>query len=154
MWQADKARYALYVERVRLNLRTLLFLVVVCNVPLLAEQDTNGTHAWESLSLAFLGIPVWLAAVCFKPWFCRRLSGLSIVVYSALALYEGLLVLWHLPLLFAVRALPCWYDVPPHCLADVPWGWLPGHALLLCLAVYGAFASVRFRKMGMRCTLE
>lgn len=150
MGQAEKARYALYVELVRLNMRALLFLVVVCNVPLLAELDTNGTHAWESLSLAFLGIPVWLAAVCFKPWFCRRLPWLSIVVYGALVLYEGVLVLWHLPLLFAVRGLPCWYDVPPHCSGDAPWGWLPGHVLLLWLAVYGVSASIRFRKMGMR----
>ena len=68
MWKAEKARYALAVKRAELNTAALLTLAFFCFLPLMGELDCNGTHAWTSIDLALLGVPVWCMAFLYRGW--------------------------------------------------------------------------------------
>jgi hypothetical protein len=138
MWKAEKARYALAVKRAELNTAALLVLAIICFLPLMGEQDCNGTHAWESIDLALLGVPVWCIAFLYRGW-CFESHRRDMVVYGLLLVYELVLVVCHMSLLWGVRTVCCWhiliFSSKNHTDGSV-WGWLPGHVCLLVLVAY------------------
>lgn len=99
MWKAEKARRELLVKSARLDMAALLVLAVVCFLPLHGELDCAGTHAWESLLLAYFGLPVWCVAFLYRP---RSLVkwGWDVEVFGGMLVAELLLIGWHAPLLW------------------------------------------------------
>ena len=148
MWKAEKARYALAVKRAELNTAALLTLAFFCFLPLMAEQDCNGTHAWDSIDLALLGVPVWCAAFLYRGWSFSN-HRRDMWVYGLLLVYELVLVSCHVSMLWGVRAVCCWHSLvfssETHTEGSV-WGWLPGHACLLLLAGYSFVLSWRLAR--------
>ena len=145
MWKAEKARRELLVKSARLDMAALLVLSVVCFLPLHGELDCTGTHAWESLLLAYFGLPVWCVAFLYRP---RSLVkwGWDVVVFGGMLVAELLLIGWHAPLLWGGRWGGYWYlgMLPPgYAGQGVVWGWLPVHACLLMLAGVGLRAACR-----------
>lgn len=148
MWKAEKARRDLLVSRARLNMAALLVLAVCCFVPLHGEQDAAGTHAWESLYLAYFGGPVWCVVFLYRPHSLVK-PVRDMVIFGLLLVYELLLICWHLPLLWGMRGGWCWHSSllnPGMAEQGTVWGWLPVHACLLLLAVVGSVASYRLKK--------
>lgn len=138
MWRAEKARYALAVKRASLNTAALLTLAVFCFLPLMGEQDCHGTHSWESIDLALLGVPVWCMAFLYRGW-CFENHRRDMVVYGALLVYELVLVCCHAPLLWGQRCAWFWHHIvfsAQRQTEGAVWGWLPGHACLLVLVAY------------------
>ena len=106
MWKAEKARYALAVKRAELNTAALLTLAFFCFLPLMGEQDCHGTHAWTSVDLALLGVPVWCIAFLYRGWsFANHRRDMW--VYGLLLAYELVLVGCHASLLWGQRSGCC-----------------------------------------------
>ena len=138
MWKAEKARYALAVNRAELNTAALLTLAVFSFLPLMGEQDCNGTHAWESIDLALLGVPVWCIACLYRGWSFKK-PRRDIWVYGVLLAYELVLVGCHAPMLWGQRCSCFWHSIffaAGVQTEGVVWGWLPGHVCLLLLTAY------------------
>ena len=148
MWKAEKARHALAVKRAELNTAALLTLAFFCFLPLINEQDCNGTHAWDSIDLALLGVPVWCAAFMYRGWSFSN-HRRDMWVYGLLLVYELVLVSCHVSMLWGVRTICCWHSLvfssETHTEGSV-WGWLPGHACLLLLAGYSFVLSWRLAR--------
>ena len=148
MWKAEKARHAMAAKRAELNMAVLLTLVVFCFLPLMCEQDCNGTHAWESIDLAILGTPVWCIAIVYREWSFRNLR-LEMWVYGLLLAYELVLVGCHASLLWGQCSGCCWHRILFSEVAQAEgsvWGWLPGHVCLLVLAGYAFAVAWRLGK--------
>ena len=148
MFKCEKARRMLLVDRAKLNMAALLVLAVVCFLPLHAEQDCAGTHAWESLCLAILAVPAWCVAFLYRPRSMVKL-GRDAVVFRLLLGYELLLICWHAPLLWGVRCPWYWHRAmlnPGMEGQGEVWGWLPVHGCMLVLAVMGCVAVKRLKE--------
>ena len=144
-WKAEKARYALAVKRAELNTAALLTLAFFCFLPLMGEQDCSGTHAWESIDLALLGVPVWCIAFLYRGWSFTN-HHRDMWVYGLLLVYELVLVACHASLLWGLRTFCCWHQLIFSSLVQTEgsvWGWLPGHACLLLLAGCSFVFSLR-----------
>lgn len=148
MFRCEKARRVLLVDKVKLNMAALLVLAVACFLPLHGEQDCAGTHAWESLCLAYFAAPAWCVAFLYRPH-CLEKWGRDMVVFGVMAGYEALLICWHAPLLWGVRCPWYWHSAmlnPGMEGQGEVWGWLPVHACMLALAIVGAYAVHRLKK--------
>ena len=125
MWKAEKARYALAVKRAELNTAALLTLAFFCFLPLMGELDCNGTHAWTSIDLALLGVPVWCMAFLYRGWsFANHRRDMW--VYGLLLAYELVLVGCHASLLWGLRAACCWHQLVFSSQVQTDgsvWGW-------------------------------
>ena len=106
MWRCEKARRELAVKSAELNTAALLTLAFFCFLPLMGEQDCNGTHAWESIDLAILGAPVWCIAFLYREWSFRN-PRRDMWVYGLLLAYELVLVGCHASLLWGQRSGCC-----------------------------------------------
>lgn len=128
----------------------LLALAVLCFLPLFGELDCSGTHAWESMALASLGIPAWCIAFQYrKQSFMNHRR--DAWVYGLLLAYELVLVSWHAPLLWGVHTGACWYLplLHPAWVTEGPvWGWLPVHACLLLQMVCSLLVTHRLKRIS------
>lgn len=149
MWKAEKARSALLADKAKLDMGMLLVLAVFCFVPLLGEQDLEGTHAWESIVLAHFAIPVWCLSSLYRPYSLNK-NQRDIVVFSLISGYELLFICWHSPLLWGVHGEWFWHIpmLSPGMKESGGsiWGWLPVHACLLLLGLTGLRAAYRIKK--------
>lgn len=148
MFKCEKARRLLLEDTAKLNMGALLVLAVFCFLPLHAENDCAGTHAWESLCLAYLAAPAWCVAVLYRSC-CFVKPGRDAVIFGLLLGYELLLIAWHAPLLWGMRCPWYWHAgvLNPGMEGEgMVWGWLPVHGCMLVLALVGLRAVLQLKK--------
>ena len=151
MFKCEKARRVLLVDNARLNMAAMLVLAVFWIVLLGGETDCAGTHAWESICLAFFAVPAWCVAFLYRPYsFAKR--GWDALVFGLVLGYEALLICWHAPLLWGVHCPWYWHRGmlnPGMEEQGDAWGWLPVHACMLAFALVGIWTLYRLKKNNL-----
>ena len=151
MFKCEKARRGLLVDNAKLNMAALLVLAVFCLVLLGGEKDCAGTHAWESICLAFCAVPAWCVAFLYRPYsFVKR--GRDALVFGLVLGYEAVLICWHAPLLWGVHDWWYWHTGVMHprwAETSMVWGWLPVHACMLAFALVGIWTLYRLKKNNL-----
>lgn len=96
MGEVEEIRHTRLADRTKMMMAALLVLAIFCFLPLHAEQEPAGMHAWESLFLAHFAAPAWCISFLYRPY-CLRKYWRDIAVFGLVSGYELLFICWHAP---------------------------------------------------------